>query len=201
MKVIGLCGGSGSGKGTVCDVFREHNIPSVDTDAVYREITAIPGPCLDALESEFGSEIITDEGGLNRKTLAAIVFSGDDSTKRLSRLNEIAHRFILDETRRRLEVFRQNGSIAAVVDAPVLFESGFDKECGLVVCVIADRETRIQRIIARDGITRKQAEERINSQLSNEELISRSDFVINNNSDIHSLRNEVSSFLAQIFDN
>ena len=200
MKVIGLCGGSGSGKGTACDIFREYNIPSVDTDAVYREITAIPGPCLNALKSEFGSEIITDEGGLNRKALAAIVFSGEDSTYKLSRLNEITHRFILDETRRRLEGFRQNGSIAALVDAPVLFESGFDEECDIVVCVIADNETRIQRIIARDGITRQQAEDRISSQLSNEELISRSDFVIYNNSDIDSLRSEVSSFLTQIFD-
>ncbi|MBQ8414000.1 MAG: dephospho-CoA kinase [Clostridia bacterium] len=191
MKIIGLCGGSGSGKGMVCQLFLELGIPSVDTDAVYREITSAPGRCLDALADEFGKDIIGEDGALDRKLLASLVFSGDGAEKRLARLNLISHKFILDETRDRLRSFEKNGANFAIVDAPVLFESGFDSECDGVICVVADREIRIGRIMGRDNITREGAERRIAAQLSDEELISRSDYVIRNNSDICDLRREV----------
>ncbi len=198
MKVIGLCGGSGSGKGVVCELFRELGIPSVDTDAVYRELTSSYGPTLKALSEEFGREIITEDNTLNRKVLADIVFSGDGSEKRLKRLNEIAHRFILNETRRRLADFAKSGVTASIVDAPVLFESGFDKECDAVVCVIASKDIRLQRITLRDGISTEEAERRIASQMSDATLIEKCDFVIENNSDIHSLREQVKSVIEAL---
>ena len=73
MKVIGLCGGSGSGKGIVSSLFAKCGIPAIDTDKVYREITSADGPCNQALALVFGSEIISDDGSLNRKALAKIV--------------------------------------------------------------------------------------------------------------------------------
>ncbi len=198
MKIIGLCGGSGSGKGSVCDIFRENHIPTVDTDLIYRELTSRSGPCLDALTGEFGSDIINKHGAFNRRALADIVFSGADADKRLERLNKISHKFILDETRARLEEYRNEGALYAVVDAPVLFESGFNSECDFVVAVIADREKRIDRIIARDGLNYWDAERRIKNQIPDKEIISRSDFVINNNSSIENLRDEVLSVLSKI---
>lgn len=200
MKIIGLCGGSGSGKGRVCDIFRENNIPTIDTDAVYREMTSQKSSCLDALKEEFGKEIITESGSLNRVKLAEIVFSGEDSPKKREKLNQISHKFILDETRLRLEKFRNCGAVAAVVDAPVLFESGFDSECDYVVCVIAEREARIERIMKRDSLSREAAEKRISAQLSDEETISRSDFAIYNNSDLETLRREVNSVITKILE-
>lgn len=201
MKIIGLCGGSGSGKGTVCKIFSEFGIPSVDTDAVYRELTSSPGDCLIALANEFGSEIITERGALNRKLLAQLVFSGENSSERLSRLNEISHKFILDETRRRLQEFKKSGAPFALVDAPALFESGFDRECDGVVCVLADRKKRVERIMSRDSLTRNEAEERISAQLSDAELISLSDYVIHNDSDVSALTDEVKAILHKILDN
>ena len=201
MKVIGLCGGSGSGKGTVSSIFLENRIPAVDTDAVYREMTQTDSPCLRALALEFGDVIISEYGSLNRKALAELVFSGDGCEKRLKRLNEITHKYILDETRSRLEQFRSDGFLAAIVDAPVLFESGFDKECDLIVCVIADRDIRLSRIIERDNIDIAAATRRIDSQMSDEELISRSDFVIYNNSDLNALKYDVFSVAKQIIEN
>ncbi len=197
MKIIGLCGGSGSGKGTVCDIFSTFGIPSIDTDAVYRKITASPSECLTALEKEFGSEIITENGALNRKKLASIVFSGEGCAERLARLNEISHKYILDETRRRLDQYRETDTVAAIVDAPVLFESGFDRECDILICVIADMEVRIARIMNRDGITREAAERRINSQLSDAELVSRCDYTIRNDDDLDFLKLEVKSVLQK----
>ena len=200
MKVIGLCGGSGSGKGTVSSIFWENKIPAVDTDAVYREMTQTDSPCLRALALEFADVIISEDGSLNRKALAELVFSGEGNEKRLKRLNEITHKYILDETRARLEQFRAEGFLAAIVDAPVLFESGFDEECDLIVCVIADRDIRLSRIIERDNIDVAAATRRIDSQISNEELISRSDFVIYNNSDLNTLKYDVFSVAKQIIE-
>ena len=201
MKVIGLCGGSGSGKGEVCSLFNKMGIPTIDTDAVYRELTGPNGQALSALEKEFGSDIITENNSLNRKALADIVFCGNNSALRLARLNEISHKFILDETRARLDRLSQGGFPYAIVDAPVLFESKFDSECDAVICVIADRELRIERVMCRDRISRAEAERRIASQISDDELVLRSDFVIKNNSDIDALRDQVYSLHKKIIDN
>lgn len=198
MRVIGLCGGSGSGKGTVCEVFRENGIPTIDTDAVYRELTGMPGPLVDALRAEFGDSIITADGTLDRRSLATLIFNSPDATDKLKRLNAIAHKYILDETRNRLYSYSLGGAPLGVVDAPVLFESGFDSECDIIVSVIADKNIRIERIICRDGIGREEAERRIAAQMSDEQLISKSDFVIYNNSDLTNLRGQVDRLIANL---
>ena len=191
MKVIGLCGGSGSGKGSVCAIFLERGIPSIDTDAVYREMTAGDSACLRALSEEFGNTIISADGSLDRRALFTVVFSGDGAAERRCRLNEITHKYILDETRSRLYAMRKDNVKAAIVDAPLLFESGFDSECDALVCVIADRETRISRIMGRDGITYEEAVRRIDSQIADEILIKSCDYVVYNDDGISSLRSAV----------
>lgn len=201
MKIIGLCGGSGSGKGIVCDAFRRFGIPSIDTDAVYHELTSSKGDCLNALAKEFGSDIISDSGSLDRKKLGLIVFCGENSWEKLNKLNKLSHKFILDETRRRLDTFSQLDAPMAIVDAPLLFESGFDGECDILICVIADRETRINRVMARDNISRQAAEQRINSQMSDDDIISRCDYVIYNNSDFDTLTDQVIRIIDEIKNN
>ena len=159
---------------------------------------ATDSPCTRALASEFGTEILTKDGGINRTLLASIVFCGDGAEQRRNRLNEITHAFILSETRRALNSFAANGTEIAIVDAPVLFESGFDKECDITVCVLADKDIRLKRIMERDGITMRQAENRIDSQKSNEELIALSDFYIENNTDLSELRGNVLALLEKL---
>lgn len=191
MKVIGLCGGSGSGKGETSRIFSELGFAVIDTDLVYRELTSGNSECTEALRREFGDEVISPSGALDRRALAALVFRGDGADARRLRLNEIAHRYILAETRRRLSLYKADGYPCSVVDAPVLFESGFDKECDVIVSVVADKNIRLSRITARDNISLEAAEERIASQLKDEEIISRSDFVIRNNGDFSELSRQV----------
>lgn len=191
MRIIGLCGGSGSGKGMVCSLFSELDVPFVDTDAVYREITGSRGECVRELEDCFGKEILSENGSLDRRRLSAIVFFGDDSESKLKKLNAITHRHILNETRKRLLEYEKMGAAYALVDAPVLFESGFDRDCDEIICVIAKKEIRIERIMLRDGIGRDAAERRIDSQLPDDRLISLCDHVIYNNSDLAHLKSEV----------
>jgi dephospho-CoA kinase len=198
MKVIGLCGGSGSGKGTASSIFMELGIPSIDTDMVYREMTCKDSPCMRALKETFGEAILNDRGGLDRAALGEIVFH--DSEK-LRLLNKISHRFILEETRRRIISYAESGYSVVLVDAPVLFESGFDTECDEIICVLADNETRVDRIMRRDGITEDRAIARINSQMSNDELLSRCNYVIYNDSDVESLRASVSALANTLLDN
>ena len=195
MNVIGLCGGSGSGKGAVSKIFLEIGIPSIDTDAVYREMTLSDSPCMRALAAEFGDEVVNCQGGLDRARLASIVFN---DPLRLEKLNKIAHSFILDETRRRLAVYGDEGYPCSIVDAPVLFESGFDNECDEIICVVADREIRTCRIMSRDRISRDAAEKRIASQMPDEMLISKCDYVIYNNSDIEVLREQILSLKSKL---
>lgn len=186
MKVIGLCGGSGSGKGSVAGILAERGFLHIDTDAVYHEITSRPSECTEELRREFGASVIAADGSLDRKALASVVFC-DGGEQRRAALNGITHRYVLSEVRR---IIRENeGRFAAViVDAPLLYESGFDSECDSVIAVIAPTEIRIDRIMKRDGVSREQAQRRIAAQIRDSELTSRADYVINNGEDLASLR-------------
>ena len=169
IKVVGLCGRSGSGKGYVSSRFFECGIPSIDTDRVYRE-SVLSGPCLCEIVSEFGDSVLNEEGRLDRRSLAAIVFAPGCEEK-LVRLNEITHKYILQETLKLIERYEAEGHRSVIIDAPVLFESGFDKICDLKVCVTAPREVSVMRICERDSRSREEAERRLDSQIDESELV------------------------------
>ena len=191
MKIIGLCGGSGSGKGTVAEKFSLFGIPSVDTDKVYHELTSKKSDCLEALVCEFGDSILSEDGSLNRRALSNLVFGDGVAADRRQKLNFITHKFVLERTRVILKDFEEMGAKAAIVDAPLLFESGFDKECDLIIAVVADINIRISRIMKRDGISEKSATLRVKTQLPDDYLSSRSDYVIKNNGSLDEVENAV----------
>jgi len=178
LTVIGLTGGSGAGKGYVSQSFETLGIHSLDTDKVSRAV-CLPGmPCLREIADSFGGSVILPDGTLDRRGLGAIVFA--DEEKRLL-LNSITHKHILAECRRWLGERAAAGDAAAIIDAPLLFESGFNVWCDWTVAVIADREVRIGRIMARDGISRESAANRIYCQPPEKFYIKRCDYIIYNN--------------------
>ena len=195
--IIGLCGGSGSGKGTVCTIFDELGIPSIDTDLVYHDLTTNKSECLFEIEKAFGSSVVSG-GVLDRAQLARIVFA-DGNADKLNLLNAIAHKHILAKTRRMISSLRSDGYAHVIVDAPLLFESGFDRECDVIIGVVADRNVRLSRIMNRDGIDLASAGRRIDAQLTDEEIVKRCDYVITNNCDIESLKIAVSKIYDDIF--
>ncbi|MBQ9744011.1 MAG: dephospho-CoA kinase [Clostridia bacterium] len=180
MIKIGICGSSGSGKGYTCLKFKKYGVEHIDTDKIYREIAVSGSPCVLALSDYFGNGILDSNGGLDRRELSKRVFEGEDSAKNLKMLNTITHKYIRLETKRILSENEKNGVAATLIDAPVLFESGFDDLCDVTLCVTAPKELKIQRIIKRDGITREKAEARLGSQLTDDELRSRCDYEIIN---------------------
>ena len=195
MKVIGLCGGSGSGKSTISSFFATHNILPINTDEIYRNITSHRTECINGLERAFGAEIINSDGSLNRKKLAPIVYA-DTEKQRI--LNGIAHYHVLNEVRLIIEEAEKKEYFAVLVDAPLLYESGFDKECDATVAVVADFEKRVERITIRDGISHEEAKGRINSQIPDSELIKKADYVIYNNADVEALKEQVSAVVLKI---
>ncbi len=197
MKVIGVCGGSGSGKGAVCGLFSALGIPSIDTDALYHEMTAKRCALTEALAARFGEQILETDGSLCRARLAKRVFS-EGAKEDLADLNRISHAYILAGVRSWLSECREKGIPAALVDAPLLFESGFDRECHSIICVTAPVELRISRIMQRDGISRLDAERRIASQHSDAYLIERSGYHIVNAGDFCVLQARVEEIAQKI---
>ncbi len=178
MLVIGLTGPSGSGKGTVASHFARYGLPVINADEVYHGLLLPPSPCLEELVTRFGEKILGEQGTLNRRTLADLVFS--DPTA-LSDLNSVAHRHVMEEIRRRLEMLRRENVRAAVLDAPQLFEAEANRDCNVIVSVLADRALRLERIVRRDGIDIDHANRRMAAQKSDEFFRTHSDYVIENN--------------------
>ena len=194
MLVIGLTGPSGAGKGAVSSLFSEYGIPVIDADAVYHGLLVPPSPCLNALQARFGEQILLPDGGLNRKKLGEIVFSDPDA---LLDLNKIAHGFVMDEIRRQLSELRVQNCPAAVMDAPQLFEAEADKDCNLIVSVLADKRIRLERIMARDGIDAASALRRMEAQKSDEFFRSHSNCILENNGNLDLLRPQVERLLRE----
>ena len=198
MKIIGLCGGSGSGKGTVADLLSLYGIMSIDTDAVYHEITSHKSPCLDEIAKSFGEGVINEDGSLNRKELAKIVFSGEDAMIKRSLLNRISHKHVWDKTKEIISDFETVGVEFIIIDAPLLFESGFNKECDFIIAVTADIDVRIDRIVKRDGIDINSATLRIKSQLPDDYLIKNSNCHIDNSGSFEDLEKQVENLVKQL---
>ena len=177
--IIGLTGPSGSGKSTIATHFADLGIPVIDADRVYHELLVPPSACLDAIAAAFSTAVLTTDGHLNRPALAALVFEDSDAGReRLSQLNRITHRFVIERTNELLAQYREQHLAAAVIDAPLLIEANMHRMCDLTVCVLADRQTRLTRLMARDHKDEAAILARIEAQPSDDFYLSNTDMVI-----------------------
>ena len=199
--LIGLCGRSGSGKGVVSSFFREFGIPSVDTDKIYHEMTGPRpegegrSPVMERIVKRFGTGVENPDGSLNRKALAGIVF-GDGGEAALSDLNGITHRAILGEAERRAAALRKEGHGIVIIDAPLLFESGYDKRVDMIIAASAPAEVLTRRIAERDGISRAAARRRLATQKRIKK--SEVDAVIDTHRSFDEIRESVRTMAAEI---
>jgi dephospho-CoA kinase len=199
MKIIGLTGQSGAGKGTVAALFAEHGIPSVDTDAVYHDLLIPPSPCLDQLRAAFTDAILNKDGTLDRRALAALVFEQTEiGRQRHERLNEITHRYIIERTFTLLAEYEKQGYAAAIIDAPLLIEAGLHHRCDCVIAVLAEREIRIGRLIQRDNLSVEQISARLDAQPDISFYIEHANMLIFNNGTTQELRSHVSALLPEV---
>ena len=175
---IGLTGVSGSGKSYVTKIFAKYGISSVNSDAIVHELYASKNSCTEAIANLFGEQVLFSDHSVNRKKLAAIVFSSRD---KLQLLNKTVHPFVLDKINQIVQEHELQGAKAFLIEAPQLFESGLHELCDLVVSVLSEHDLRITRLIARDGISKEMAERRIANQFRDSFFREHSDFCIENN--------------------
>lgn len=179
MIVVGLTGPTGAGKSELCAFLSQAGLPSINADKVYHDLLSPPSPCLDALVKRFGSSILEPDGTLDRRALASIVFSAG-AEKAHEELNTITHKFVKQKMFEILSEYSKASCRAVILDVPLLFESSFDRECDLTVAILADKDSRIERIMKRDNIEYFDAVSRVNAQQSDDFYISRADIVIRN---------------------
>lgn len=187
MKILGLTGGSGTGKSAACTAFARLGCGIIDADATYRTLCDTCEPMLKEIQNVFGDVFSTD-GKLDRKKLGAIVFA---DAQKLQQLNAITHPYIRQAARDAFAAYSKRGCLLCIYDAPVLFEGQMETLCDKTCAVLAARNTRIARIVARDAITEEYAALRIDAQKDDAFYRERCDYVVQNDADLDTLYTQV----------
>ena len=175
MLKIGITGGIGSGKSTVCRVFSALGIPVFEADKIAKDLMNTNEEIRKKLLNLFGESVYLPDGVVDRKYLAGIVFN-DPSL--LKQLNSIVHPVVRQTF---FDWCDKQKSPYIIHEAAILFESGFYKMMDKTITVVTNENERIQRVVKRDGLTLELVKERIRNQWSDEERIKLADFVIGNN--------------------
>lgn len=172
--IVALTGGIGSGKSTVADAFARHGVMVVDADVIARQVVEPGAPALAAIVERFGNEMLQTDGTLNRAALRQRIFSNPDEK---SWLNQLLHPLIHLETQRQLA---QVTSPYALWVVPLLVENNLQARADRVLVVDVDSETQLARTIARDGISRQQAQNILSAQVTREQRLAAADDIIDN---------------------
>lgn len=194
-EVIGLTGQTGAGKSTVRELFKAKGTAVIDADAVSHDIVDNDLSCLTDIVEHFSCIVLNDKGKLNRKALGRIVFS---DPKKLAVLNKIMFPYIVSAIKGKVTAYEHAGAQMIVIDGATLIESECSKMCSVLISVTAEEETRLTRIIHRDGISKRDAVRRVSAQHPEEFYIEASDYVIKNNGTPGDLEREAERVLDEI---
>ena len=175
MFVLGVTGPTGAGKGTACSYLAERGFFHIDTD----RLAAVVYPkAVSELIETFGPQVAKN-GEVDRKELAKAAFSSSENT---AKLNSIMHPKIMEEVARRIESSAEKGFSCVAVDGAALYEAHAEKICHKILCILAPKGARRERIVQRDRIPADQADLRIRAQKEDEYYASKADGVIINQS-------------------
>jgi len=196
MLVVGLTGGIGSGKSEVARRLAALGAVVVDADAIAREVVAPGTPGLSQVVAEFGDEVLSPDGALDRDRVAALVFA-DPSAR--ARLNAIVHPLIGAAMIERTAAAGEADPHAVVVnDVPLLVEGGLSARYDAVVVVDTDPETQVRRLVEQRGMTEADARARMAVQASREQRLAVADYVVDNTGDLEHLDRQVREVWAAL---
>ncbi|MBU0482293.1 MAG: dephospho-CoA kinase [Proteobacteria bacterium] len=198
--IIGLTGGISSGKSTVADIFQEHGIKVVDADMVGRELLEPHRSCWQVLKYEFGETFFDEDKRVDRAALRKAIFS-DEETR--NQVNKLFHPLIRTGIQRILEQYANtlesgDRNKIVIVEVPLLFESGWIADFDWIIVVYADREKCLERLMARDRVSRAEAEAAIMAQMPLAQKIELADSVIDNSGGLEWTRRQVEKELKEI---
>lgn len=178
MLQVGITGGIGSGKTTVCQIFERMGVPVYYADVRAKELMETDKNLIASIQNEFGNEVYDAEGNLNRKLLAEIVFGNEE---KLLKLNSLVHPVVFKDNESWNQVLANKGYPYTLKEAALLVETGSYKTLDKLIVVTAPLQDRIARVMARDAATYDQVTARIKAQLPEEEKVKLADYVIDNN--------------------
>lgn len=195
LTILGITGGTGCGKTTALRTLEELGALIIDCDAVYHGLLIENKEMLAEIDSAFPG--VVTGGVLDRKALGAVVFSDAEA---LARLNGITHSYVGREIDRLLESWAMSGGRLAAIDAIELFGGNLARRCKATFAVLADRDKRIERIMARDGITREYAALRVDAQKPDSYFEEKCDYILKNNSTEEKFREKCRSKFLEVID-
>jgi len=190
MIVIGLTGSIGMGKSTVAAMFAEEGAPAFDSDAAVHALYASGGAAVAPVEAAFPG--VTKDGGIDRGELSKRVVGDADAIKRLE---AIVHPLVRQAQVRFLADAIAAGDACVVLDIPLLFEGGGEKNVDVVVVVSAPADVQRARVLARPGMTAEKFERLLALQTPDAEKRARADFVIDTGGDLEATRAQVRAVL------
>ncbi|WP_411747803.1 dephospho-CoA kinase [Psychrobacillus psychrotolerans] len=191
--IIGLTGSIASGKSTVANMLSEMGFPIIDADLVARIVVEKGTATLETIKEVFGTQVIHEDGTLNREELGALIFS--DPSKR-KQLNDIMHPAIREEMLVQRQQLVQQGNPVIIMDIPLLFESRLQSFVDKILVVTVTEQKQLERLMARNGFTHEEARLRIQSQLPLSVKEEGADAVIYNNETIEETKQQLQKILA-----
>ncbi len=195
-QVIVITGSIGSGKSTVAEIFRSLGGTVFSADTFARETTAPNSPLLGEIRKEFGDGVFNSDGSLDRKSLGAIIFA--DRTKK-TKLEQILHPAIHQLAEINFSAAIAQHKAPLFYECPLFFEAKLDKEnFKKVIVVSCNQDLAINRIMTRDSLSYEQARQRLENQLPISEKKSRTDYIIENQSDKKILEKSCKELYAEI---
>ncbi|MCL5005765.1 MAG: dephospho-CoA kinase [Acidobacteria bacterium] len=195
-KYFGLTGGIASGKSTVAAAFSELGARIIDADKIGHELLHSTSPAFPEIVSAFGPGILDPSGEIDRRRLGPLVFA---NPARLRQLSAILHPRIIDRVEQSaLEYCAQDPAAVVIVDAALVYEAGIGGRFRKMIVAWCRPEQQIERLIAKAGITREEAEKRIASQIPAEEKRRRADFVIDCSGSIEETQRQVEALYPRL---
>jgi dephospho-CoA kinase len=196
MLKVGLTGGIATGKSYVLSVLRELGCEVMDADQTAREVVEPGQPAFDEIVAHFGQGIVGEDGKLNRPKLGAVIFN---NTAEREKLNSIVHPKVFEaQTRWMAEIESRKPSAVVVIDAALMIETGSYRRFDKVVVVHCQPEIQLERLMARNNLTREDATARISSQMPSAEKLKFADFAINTSLGFEDTRLQVELLYEQL---
>ena len=197
MKILGITGPTGAGKTTALKAFERRGALIVDCDAVYHTLLRTNQPMKDELKARFGEDVFDQNGQLDRKALGAVVY-GDGQAMR--DLEKITHRYVSAEVDRLLEQGKAEGRPAVAVDAIALLEGDLAPRCDAVIGILAPERQRLERIMAREGVSEAYAQARIRAQKDDAFYRKNCTYILENNGTEAAFANAAETLFDQLME-